>query len=148
MAQEEKKKPWKEFVIELDFDVTEVISKVKPIYTTVGEIHIGGSNRSEHTGDKHLMDIYVSPHSDEVPVRLLELLGSYPIDAGDVIKAYIIAANRIRKHTTERTSIYDRGIRYHWKKRDLENMEMPHKIQKLGEDETILGTYIIPVRSK
>jgi len=132
---------WERFSVEQLFNVSGVSVKTEPIRTRVGEVRIGASVSTKLSGYRDTMTISVE--SNESPVKTLKFLGSHPIFAGDEIRAYIAAAERYNIYVEE-SSVYDDEKRAAYRQRELGELEIPFKIEKLSHGD-VIGTYENPV---
>jgi len=129
-------KELEQFKVQLDLKVIGVRGETKPIYKTPENPTIGASYRNIISGTVSTLYIDVIPISGnspkEQPVKMLKFSGSWPIFTGDIIRAYVIAAQR---NPDRRNPIYE------WEKRKLREVERAIKIEKLGKNGEDLATY-------
>ncbi len=132
---------WQDFVIDQLFNVTGVDVKTEPIWMETGTRVIGGSSSRSMSGYKSVMKLSVK--AEDSPVKLLTIVGSYPIFNGNQIRAYMVAAEWYTFHESK-SDIYDNGRRTGYERRELGETENAFKIEKLCHGQ-VAATYNSPV---
>ncbi len=123
-----------ELIVSLECTVLE-IHGYQGLTSVHSEMRMGESSPYYNTGHTYRTEIKVQ---SDTSVEKLEFKGWPPLEAGDLLRAYIIRGE-LKYEKTFRND-FNHNLLSHWIERDYQQVEHPIKIEKL-RDGKVVATY-------